>query len=1081
MSTLTAVINQIKESSDSIEENESIYLNEIFDAINDSFKSLGATLEIGFALVSNSMTGSIQKLETEESIQDAKIFEDINESIKELKDVISKQKLKTETDIKSVPSETVNSNKAIVMASKDTTAAIKETTESLKETASNTSSETVIAPNSIEELKVALSDQKIKVDIDNITSDISVSLKELNNGEQLSEEFERLRTTLDTSSVESREIALEQLEAFSNLTIDAGKSEKSQEDIRESNTVTGKMAAAMTNLNDGVSKLGEGLGQIAGGAAKGIGIAGLIMLFVAPEMAMEILDEVMKVFAQGITAITDLFSGSTEGLEDFVKDNPLVSAVLAIAGVIAAIMGVASAITSVMAGIAAVKAAILVITSTFGMGLAPLIAIGAAIGLAIYSLVKSFKDALAVFQETGSISETLKTFFSSFIANFVGTILNLAKGLISWIAGALGFDGVEKFLDGIDFVTGIKKTLGGIFDIVGAYVGILISPIKAIFNLVSKLFDGIARVFGGIIDVVKGIFTLDFGLIMDGLSNIFGGLIDILLSPFIALKDWVVDLAMNIKDALLGFISALNPFNWFSDTKKETAEKLKQKNEDLQKETDPDKRAKIQEEINTMENVSSGFLTEEWGDDAIDRSKIGEASTPSLISLAASGNLNDEDTAFVREEIAKRVAVSAEVTSEPEAYSFPEQKDVEQPDILNDIFKEDTVSSKPNITKRDSFFESSTAAEELEQEAKIEAEILKMDSESAKEFTNNNFSDTSSKKTLWDTASSKKTLWDTASSKKTLWEDTPKSANEAPKVEMLDQSAMNPSSWFEDTGDTEDNVKTSSIMSMMPDPLGISEMLFGGDTSSIMSMMPDPLGLKEMFGGDTSSIISMMPDPLGLKEMFDQSAMNPSSWFEDTEDNVETSSIMSMMPDPLGLKEMFGGDSETGDSGGVITKIGDLVKNNPKQLTTNISEMFGLGEGSTEMVGSAVDTVSNFFSDDDEISKNAPVELTSKISKMFGLGEGSTEMLGGFISNLFPGDMVSPNLESDKPVSTLRDAQIANNQLSDMDKQSGTDAVVSAINTSAVNNTSSNNTTIVNNNNRGIDDLIRSMAYSPAY
>ena len=237
-------------------------------------------------------------------------------------------------------------------------------------------------------------------------------------------------------------------------------------------------------------------------------------------------------------------------------------------------------------------------------------------------------------------------------------------------------------------------------------------------------------------------------------------------------------------------------------------------------------------------------------------------------------------------------------------------------------------------------------------------------------------------------------------------------------------------------------------MSMMPDPLGISEMyemLFGGDTSSIISMMPDPLGLKEMFGGDSSSIMSMMPDPLGISEM------------------------------------LFGGDSETGDSGGVITKIGDLVKNDPKQLTTNISEMFGLGEGSTEMVGSAVDTVSNFFSDDDEISKNAPAELTSKISKMFGLGEGSTEMLGGFISNLFPGDMVSPNLESDKPVSALRDAQIANNQLSDMDKQSGTDAVVSAINTSAVNNTSSNNTTIVNNNNRGIDDLIRSMAYSPAY
>jgi len=982
MSTLTAVINQIKESSDSIEESESIYLNEIFDAINDSFKSLGATLEIGFALVSDSMTGSMQKLETEESIQDAKIFEDINESIKELKDVISKQKLKTETDIKSVPSETVSSNKAIVMASKDTTAAIKETTESLKETASNTSSETVITPNSIEELKVALSDQKIKVDIDNITSDISVSLKELNNGEQLSEEFERLRSTLDTSSAESREIALNQLEAFSNLTIDAGKSEKSQEDIRESNTVTGKMAAAMTNLNDGVSKLGEGLGQIAGGAAKGIGIAGLIMLFVAPEKAMEILDEVMKVFTQGITAITDLFSGSTEGLEDFVKDNPLVSAVLAIAGVIAAIMGVISVIGSITAGIATVGTSLGVIGGVFAtiggvlgaLGAGPVLAIAAvvaAIGIAIYSLVEAFSDAFDVFSDTGSIFEGLKEFFSSFIGNFIGIILDIPKGLISWIADALGFDNFSKMLDSFSFVDIIKEKIGLVIDLFKSVFDVISVPFEVFGALIGDLFNGFGEIFSGIFDIIKGIFTFDLGLIFGGLSSIFGGIIDIILSPFTAIKDLVVGLVETIGNAIKSFIAAIIP-DWAKSfipdsilesigvstgddadmtqedkdiARKEEAIKAR-KAEAEDPDTNPLVAAELNEEITELneeiaalkvtktekasEQATSDFFNDGglFTDASIDRSAITDVSTGELKSiLKSSDTLNAEDYKFIQEEVAKREAlgvkvVDGEVTLEPQAYSFPEQKDQEASNFKGfDLETSSTSSIVENaIMKEQALQESAlvTKAQDAPPEARLNDGRVEVD-EAKRGY--------------------------------------------AP-LEKINSMLPDPLGLKEMFGDD-----SSSIMSMMPDPLGISEMLFGDDSSSIMSMMPDPLGLKEMFGDDSSSIMSMMPDPLGLKEMF----------------GGDTSSIMSMMPDPLGLKEMFGGD------------------------------------------------------------------------------------------------MVSPNLESDKPVSALRDAQIANNQLSDMDKQSGTDAVVSAINTSAVNNTSSNNTTIVNNNNRGIDDLIRSMAYSPAY
>lgn len=104
-----------------------------------------------------------------------------------------------------------------------------------------------------------------------------------------------------------------------------------------------------------------------------------------------------------------------------------------------------------------------------GTAIAPIlvpvaVAVGIALAIAntLRGIVIAFDDALAAFEETGSIAEAIQVGISSLFANIVGFPLNLVKDLISWGARTLGFEQFANQLDSFDFVESLKTQLNSL-------------------------------------------------------------------------------------------------------------------------------------------------------------------------------------------------------------------------------------------------------------------------------------------------------------------------------------------------------------------------------------------------------------------------------------------------------------------------------------------------------------------------------------------------------------------------------------------------------------------------------------------
>jgi hypothetical protein len=215
----------------------------------------------------------------------------------------------------------------------------------------------------------------------------------------------------------------------------------------------------------------------------------------------------IDIFSDGLKAITDLLNGSTESLFDFIKNNPITAIVLGIATVFkivavvgtiistvtAAVGGIVTALGTIFSALSAIGGVFSALAASIGIGLLPLIAIGAAIGVAIYSIVEAFDSASKVFEETGSIFETLKAFFSTFVGNLFGIILDVPKKLISWIAGALGFEKFEAFLDSFSFVDVITDAYA---DVVDAIAEAFKAAFDSVKKFVSNPIDSVMSFFG---------------------------------------------------------------------------------------------------------------------------------------------------------------------------------------------------------------------------------------------------------------------------------------------------------------------------------------------------------------------------------------------------------------------------------------------------------------------------------------------------------------------------------------------------------------------------------------------------------
>lgn len=108
------------------------------------------------------------------------------------------------------------------------------------------------------------------------------------------------------------------------------------------------------------------------------------------------------------------------------------------------------------------------------------------------------------------------------VSGIVGGLLDMAKSLISWIAGALGFEQAEQYLDSFSFAEGITEIFNGIAD--------------WFVNIKDRMILYFNEFSDGVIEPIKKIFSGE-GSLMENLMSLLGGLVDnILLAPVNMIK-----------------------------------------------------------------------------------------------------------------------------------------------------------------------------------------------------------------------------------------------------------------------------------------------------------------------------------------------------------------------------------------------------------------------------------------------------------------------------------------------------------------------------------------------------------------
>lgn len=125
----------------------------------------------------------------------------------------------------------------------------------------------------------------------------------------------------------------------------------------------------------------------------------------------------------------------------------------------------------------------------------------------ILTLWDTVKGALKGFEEgglVGAIGGAIKGFFNSLIFG----VLDMFKGAISWIAGALGFKQVEKFLDSFSFEDMFSSFVDAVLFIPQQIQNFIMHPIdslKKLGTVISDTFSKIVDVFDPVIEFFSGI------------------------------------------------------------------------------------------------------------------------------------------------------------------------------------------------------------------------------------------------------------------------------------------------------------------------------------------------------------------------------------------------------------------------------------------------------------------------------------------------------------------------------------------------------------------------------------------------
>ena len=139
----------------------------------------------------------------------------------------------------------------------------------------------------------------------------------------------------------------------------------------------------------------------------------------------------------------------------------------------------------------------------------------------------TIKGAIAGWEEgglVGAIGGAIKGLFNS----LVGGVLDLIKGAISWIAGALGFKQVEEFLDSFSFSDLFGDFVDAVLFIPKQIQNFITSPIETLKKLGSLLADlmepiteAMGKFFDAVLFIPKTLLSLINDYIVDPLLNVF--------------------------------------------------------------------------------------------------------------------------------------------------------------------------------------------------------------------------------------------------------------------------------------------------------------------------------------------------------------------------------------------------------------------------------------------------------------------------------------------------------------------------------------------------------------------------------
>jgi hypothetical protein len=135
----------------------------------------------------------------------------------------------------------------------------------------------------------------------------------------------------------------------------------------------------------------------------------------------------------------------------------------------------------------------------------------------IMSVWDTVKGALAGWEEggfVGAIGGAIKGLFNGLVFG----VLDMIKGAISWIAGALGFTAVEEFLDSFSFADMFSSFVDAVLFIPKKIQEFIMSPIETLKSLgesIMSMFDPIKNIMGKLVDAYLFIPRTLFGLIDD--------------------------------------------------------------------------------------------------------------------------------------------------------------------------------------------------------------------------------------------------------------------------------------------------------------------------------------------------------------------------------------------------------------------------------------------------------------------------------------------------------------------------------------------------------------------------------------